>query len=142
MKPSIIFLSIFLAGTALCCPGLLMGLTELGSPQVTHLISNYNLVCQVSGCLIGHSCDNTSCAVYNTYKVIDVDWDRDFMIIKTQQPDDRTLNWYVINIADGKIFGPFSYEEYLDERQTLFVSEQIDLLDPGKMDFEIYGQKH
>lgn len=130
---------IFIITTA--CIGC-MGITEIGSPEATKLINDYHLVCQVSGCLIGSPSGFSSYSIYNTYEVIDVDWDSEFMVIKTRQPDEITLNWHIINIASEEILGPFSYEEYLLQRQNLSISEQINLLEPEKGDFEIYGQKH
>jgi hypothetical protein len=139
-KTTLILPCLFSINIALCCEGL-MGLTELGSPHATKLISNYNLVCDVSFCQIGRPAGDSSYSVYNTYGVIDVDWDSEFMVIKTRQPDETTLNWYIISIASGKLLGPFPYDEYLHERQTLSVSEEIHLLEFGD-DFEIYRQKH
>ena len=132
---------LFLSTTA--CFGCL-GITEIGSPQATQLTDNYYLVCSVSGCQIGNPYGNSSYTVYNTYKVIDVDWDSEFMVIKTRQaePNETILSWYIINIGSGDLFGPFSYDEYLNERKSLFVSEEVNLLESGKGDFEIYGQRH
>lgn len=117
-----------------------------------HLAQDYYLLRRRSGISIGARWTDPGYITVVTPDVIDLDWDREFIVVKQDPrempgvPDTGIINWYIIDIADYEPFAsrlePLSYEEYLEMRKVLSVSSKLGLLEPGQEPWEVYEHKY
>ncbi len=123
------------------------GMMELGTPHVEELTHGY---CIASG--IDHSSitkiddKSPSPGRYLIYNVQDMDWDNTFIAVKniesSKESNASALRWYIIDVTNDQIHGPLSYEEYVRERNSLSVSDGLELLKPEEGKWAAYHRKH
>ena len=79
-------------------------------------------------------CDDDSYTHIISPQVIGTDWNDDFIVVKrdaddlTDSPDD--IEWYIIEVQNQIVYGPYKYDEYLQERKELSVPNELKLLSP------------
>ena len=82
---------------------------------------------------------------YLIYGVKDVDWDEKYIVVKSIEYPARSnvdvFVWHIIDAISDQTYGPFSYSEYLQERDKLSVSAAIELLKPEGKAWEVYPRR-
>ena len=67
-------------------------------------------------------------------QIIGSDWNDDFIVVKRDADDlidlPEQIEWYIIDVQDQIVYGPYKYEEYLDKRNELSVPSDLELLSP------------
>ena len=66
-------------------------------------------------------------------EIVEIGWNDEFILAK-QHPRDypepattNVTNWYVIDVVNGRVYGPLSYEKFLDTKLKLSVPSTIQL---------------
>jgi hypothetical protein len=128
--------SIILMGFALLgC----FGLTELGSPQENEITHGYYTVSSIDQTIVSKQ------GKYLIYGVKDVDWNERYIVVKSLKYPARSntdvFTWYIIDILNNQLYGPFSYDEYIQKREKLSVPAEIELLKPESSAWEVARRK-
>ncbi len=134
-----IICAIFLLVTLSC-----NGCTEIGSPHLQKITDEYYFVSTISDVSI-MKCSReklSTCETVIDFGVIDTDWSEKFIVAKKTVSELANETWYIIDVANDKLHGPYSYDEYLQERETLAVPSDMELLVPGENEWEAYHRKH
>ncbi len=77
-----------------------------------------------------------------------MDWNDDFIVTKewdlqeAGKGETGHYDWHIINIKTGQLYGPFSFDQYIQERKALSVSDDIALLKPEDEDFLVIRRKY
>jgi hypothetical protein len=80
--------------------------------------------------------------------VIDFDWDEQFIVVKQDprehidEPDTGVVWWYIVEIVGQRTHGPFTYEQYVEKRTELSVTDELELLEPEEEPWEAFERKH
>jgi hypothetical protein len=67
-------------------------------------------------------------------QIIGSDWNDDFIVVKrdaddlTDRPED--IEWYIIDVKGQIVYGPYTFDEYVDKREELSVPNELELLSP------------
>jgi len=70
--------------------------------------------------------------------VIEIDWNNNFIVAKRDNEDfdygrvedlPGGLEWYIIDVKDHNVWGPYLYDDYLNKREEIPVPPEIDLLE-------------
>jgi len=142
-------LSIILASIALVQLGC-WGCTEIGTPHVEKIVHGYYTSSSIDHVAISKIDKRSpSPGRYLIYSVQDLDWDDKFIVVKSKtyprrDSGDNTAipTWYIVDAINDQVYGPFSYDEYIQKRQELSVPNTIEQLKPEETTFEAYHRKH
>jgi hypothetical protein len=67
-------------------------------------------------------------------QVIGTDWNEDFIVVKRDADDlidfPEDIEWYIIDVSTQIVHGPYQYDEYVQKRDELSVSSNLELLSP------------
>ena len=123
-------LVLWLANIA-CC-----SLLEMGDSR-REIVGGY---CTISGSSISLrgivECKDTAYVILPN--VTEIDWNDDFIVAKRDNDDfdygreedlPGGLEWYIIDVNDHIVLGPYLYDDYLNKREELSVPLEIDLLE-------------
>ncbi len=123
-------LVLWLASVA-CC-----SLLEMGDSR-NEIVGGY---CTISGSSISLrgivECKDTVYVILPN--VTDIDWNDDFIVAKRDNDDfdygreedlPGGLEWYIIDVSNHIVLGPYPYDTYLNKREELSVPPELDLLE-------------
>jgi hypothetical protein len=123
-------LVLWLASVA-CC-----SLLEMGDSR-REIVDGY---CTISGSSISLTgiveCKDTAYVILPN--VTDIDWNDDFIVAKRDNDDfdygrEEDLpggwEWYIIDVNNHVVLGPYLYNAYLAKREELSVPSELDLLE-------------
>ena|SRR3990172_1068017 len=122
-------LVLWLASVA-CC-----SLLEMGDSR-REIVGGY---CTISGSSISLrgivECKDTAYVILPN--VTEIDWNEDFIVAKRDNDDfdygrdedlPGGLEWYIIDVNNHIVLGPYLYNAYLNKREELSVPPELDLL--------------
>ena len=114
-----------------CC-----SLLEMGDSR-REIVGGY---CTITGSSISLrgivECKDTTYVILPN--VTEIDWNNDFIVAKRDNDDfdygreedlPGGLEWYIIDVNDHIVLGPYLYDDYLNKREDLSVPPEIDLLE-------------
>lgn len=122
----------FVEGCCCCCS------IPYIPPKITGKYLLYNDG-ELSGYSIATSCGWTGSGwlyeVVVPNEVVEIGWNDEFVLAKQHprdypEPADTAItNWYIIDVTTDKVYGPLSYEQFLEKKLELSVSSEIELMD-------------
>lgn len=124
--------SLVLGLTSIACCSLL----EMGDSR-SEIVGGY---CTISGSSISLrgivECKDTTYVILPN--VTDIDWNDDFIVAKRDNDDfdygreedlPGGFEWYIIDVNNHVVLGPYLYDAYLIKRDELSVPQELDLLE-------------
>jgi hypothetical protein len=112
-----------------CC-----SLLEMGDSR-REIVGGYCFFSGSSISLTGITrCDDDHYTHVISPQIIGSDWNDNFIIVKrdaddlTDSPDD--IEWYIIDVSNQTVYGPYPYDEYVQKRNELSVPGELELLGP------------
>jgi hypothetical protein len=121
------------------------GCMELGTPHQEEIVHGYYTSSSINHVAVCKKEGLFSCP-YLIYSVQDIDYNEKFIVVKSieypRHSSTEVFTWYIIDAINGQTYGPFSYNEYIQERLRLSVPDTIERLKPEQTEFEAYQRKH
>jgi hypothetical protein len=137
--------------TAFCASLLLAivacgSLTEIDSSPMKHISGEYYLSSTVDFMYVCKT-QGPGCGAI-LYDVRDVDWNADFIVTKAWnlreagKGETGRYVWHIIDVHTGQLYGPLSFDDYLQQRDQLSVSPDIASLTPEDADFVVIRRRY
>ncbi|HEY9708954.1 MAG TPA: hypothetical protein V6D48_12205 [Oculatellaceae cyanobacterium] len=129
MKRVIVASAILWLASVACC-----SILEMGDSR-REIVGGYCFFSGSSISLTGITlCEGGTIYHVISPQIIGSDWNDDFIVVK-RDADDLTdlpeqIEWYIIDVQDQILYGPYKYDEYLDKRNELMVPSDLELLSP------------
>ncbi len=129
MKRLIIAGVILWLSSVACC-----SILEMGDSR-REIVGGYCFFSGSSISLTGITrCDDNNYTHIISPQIVASDWNNDFIVVKrdaddlTDSPED--MEWYIIDVQKQMVYGPYSFDEYVQKRSELSVPNSLKLLNP------------
>ena len=125
-----------------------IGVCDMFAPRPWEFAPGYYLLNNEFGISIHTRSGRSTYPYVVESDVIDFDWNKEFIVVKQDpredidESDTGVVQWYIVDAVSQRTYGPFTYEQYIEKRTELSVSNSLELLEPGEEPWEAFKRKH